>query len=183
MGALKHTNTFWNNFLAREQIVLCLCQMNVLAEFCVTYNGHGNILVNRQHMLPGRCAGAAASATGPPQPLPVTTPHSHTPTSLHPAHTHTHTVFTNLFVSPLVSKKKQTATSQTHQDADKLLLFHPGGRDDAAPLLPFSLGQMRPPLAHLEGRSFFYLFFFFSLQASEVSRPPSCAPLLSPLQV
>lgn len=88
-------------------------------------------------------------------------------------HTHTHAVFTNLYVYfHRFPKKKPTATSQTHQDADKLLLFHPRGRDDPAPQLPFSLGQMRlpPPLAHLEGCCFFF-FFFFPLRPSEVSRP------------
>lgn len=74
--------------------------MNVFGEFCVASTGHENILVNRQHMLSGRCAGAAASATGPSRPLPSTIsdhPHPHTPTSLHPTHTHTLCLQTSVF--------------------------------------------------------------------------------------
>lgn len=91
-------------------------------------------------------------------------------------HTHTHAVFTNLYVYfHRFSQKKPTATSQTHQDADKLLLFHPRGRDDPDLASAAVLAGTDAPAssACTLGKllSLLLLLFFFPLRPSEVSRP------------
>lgn len=80
---------------ARKQVVLyLLCDVR----------GTRNILVNRQHMLPGRCAGAVASATGPPRQWPPPSTHSH-----HTPNTHTLCLQTSPFhhLFPKRSRRRQ----------------------------------------------------------------------------